>query len=153
ALLTGLLVAGYYVVVHTVGGFLSRELGLSEFAWMPAAVLVLAIVFAPMRTRLQQIVDRLFYRAEYIYKQGVIDFGRRASRATAPEEVLEHFLERCESLLHPSFAAVYVRGGDKMLPLVRSSAEVPAIPREFNPDSFLGRYFTRYRTPLMVEFL
>jgi sigma-B regulation protein RsbU (phosphoserine phosphatase) len=153
ALLTGLLVAGYYVVVHTVGGFLSRELGLSEFAWMPAAVLVLAIVFAPMRTRLQQIVDRVFYRAEYVYKQEVIDFGRRVSRATAPEEVLEHFLERCESLLHPSFAAVYVRGSDKMVPLVRSSGEVPAVPRAFNPDSFLGRYFTRYRTPLMVEFL
>ena len=153
ALLTGLLVAGYYVVVHTVGGFLSRELGLSEFAWMPAAVLVLAIVFAPMRTRLQQVVDRLFYRAEFVYKQEVIDFGRRASRATTPEEVLDHFLERCESLLHPSFAAVYVRGGDRTLSLVRSTGDTPALAREFNPECFLGRYFKRYRTPLLAEFL
>jgi sigma-B regulation protein RsbU (phosphoserine phosphatase) len=153
ALLTGLLVAGYYVVVHMVGGFLSRELGLSEYAWMPAAVLVLAIVFAPMRTRLQQIVDRIFYRAEFIYKQEVIDFGRRASRATTPDEVLDVFLERCEALLHPSFAAVYVRGGDRKLSLVRSAGAAPVLPGEFNPDCFLGRYFTRYRTPLMVEFL
>ncbi len=153
ALLTGLLVAGYYVVVHTVGGFLSRELGLSEFAWMPAAVLVLAIVFAPLRTRLQQMVDRLFYRAEYVYKQEVIDFGRRASRATTPDETLDHFLERCESLLHPSFAAIYLRGADKALPLVRTAGASAALPREFNPDCFLGRYFTRYRTPLLAEFL
>lgn len=153
ALLTGLLVAGYYVVVHTVGGFLSRELGLSEFAWMPAAVLVLAIVFAPLRTRLQQIVDRLFFRAEFVYKQEVIDFGRRVSRATTPEDMLDHFLDRCESLLHPSFAAVYLRGSDRALSLVRSTGGVNALPAEFNPDCFLGRYFTRYRTPLLVEFL
>jgi sigma-B regulation protein RsbU (phosphoserine phosphatase) len=153
ALLTGLLVAGYYVVVHTVGGFLSRELGLSEFAWMPAAVLVLAIVFAPLRTRLQEIVDRLFYRAEFVYKQEVIDFGRRVARATNPEDMLDHFLDRCEALLHPSFAAVYLRGSDKTLRLVRTAGEVGSLPNEFDPDCFLGRYFTRYRTPLMVEFL
>ena len=153
ALLTGLLVAGYYVVVHTVGGFLSRELGLGEFVWMPAAVLVLAIVFAPLRTRLQTIVDRLFYRAEYVYKQEVIDFGRRASRATAPDEVLDLFLERCDALLHPSFAAVYVRRGDRTLSLVRSNGDVAALPGEFSPECFLGRYFKRYRTPLLAEFL
>jgi len=153
ALLTGLLVAGYYVVVHTVGAFLSRELGLSEFAWMPAAVLVLAIVFAPMRTRLQQVVDRLFYRAEFVYKQEVIDFGRRASRATTHDEILDRFLDRCEALLHPSFAAVYLGGSEKALPLVRTAGEPAAFPPEFNPDCFLGRYLTRYRTPLLAEFL
>ncbi|HET6463712.1 MAG TPA: SpoIIE family protein phosphatase, partial [Candidatus Krumholzibacteria bacterium] len=155
ALLTGLLVAGYYVVVHTVGGFLSRELGLSEFAWMPAAVLVLAIVFAPLRNRLQEIVDRLFYRAEFVYKQEVIDFGRHVSRATSAEDMLDHFLDRCEALLHPSFAAVYLRGSDKTLRLVlvRTAGEAGSIADEFDPDCFLGRYFTRYRTPLMVEFL
>lgn len=153
ALLTGLLVAGYYVVVHTVGAFLSRELGLSEFAWMPAAVLVLAIVFAPLRTRLQQVVDRLFYRAEFVYKQEVIDFGRRASRATTHDEILDRFLDRCEALLHPSFAAIYLRGGEKSLPLVRTTGDAVAFPPEFNPDCFLGRYLARYRAPLMAEFL
>lgn len=153
ALLTGLLVAGYYVVVHTVGGFLSRELGLSEFAWMPAAVLVLAIVFAPLRARLQQVVDRVFYRAEFTYKQEVIDFGRHVARATSNDEVLAQLFDRCETLLHPSFAAVYLRSGDRSLPLVRAAGAGAAFPREFNPDCFLGRYFTRYRTPLFAEFL
>jgi len=153
ALLTGLLVAGYYVVVHTIGGFLSRELGLSEYAWMPAAVLVLAIVFAPLRTRLQQVVDRVFYRADFVYKQEVFDFGRRASRAGTHDEIIDLFLERADALLHPSFAAVYVRGADKTLLLLRTAGESGTLPDEFNPDCFLGRYFTRYRTPLMVEFL
>jgi sigma-B regulation protein RsbU (phosphoserine phosphatase) len=153
ALLTGVLVAGYYVVIHTAGSFLSRELGLSEMVWMPAAVLVLAVVFAPMRSRLQSAVDRVFYRTEFVYKQEVIDFGRRIARAATHDEVLDHFLERCEALLHPSFAAVYLRGETKSLALARASRPWASLPREFNPDCFLGRYFTRFRTPLLAEFL
>ena len=153
ALLTGLLVAGYYVVIHTVGAFLSRELGLSELVWMPVAVLVLAIVFAPMRTRVQNAVDRVFYRTDFVYKQEVIDFGRRLSRATTHAEVLDHFLDRCEALLHPSFVAVYLRDDDRHLVLERVGGDPIKAPREFNPDCFLGRYFTRYRTPLLAEFL
>jgi sigma-B regulation protein RsbU (phosphoserine phosphatase) len=152
ALLTGALVAGYYVVVNTLGAVLSRALGLSELVWMPAAVLVLAVLFAPLRSQLQRAVDRVFYRTEFVYKQEVIDFGRRVSRATAHDEVLDHFLERCEALLHPAFAGVYLRRGEGDLPLVRATGG-GALPRGFNPDCFLGRYFTRYRTPLMIEFL
>ena len=153
ALLTGLLVAGYYVVIHTVGAFLSRELGLSELVWMPVAVLVLAIVFAPMRTRVQSAVDRVFYRTDFVYKQEVIDFGRRLSRATTHGEVLDHFLDRCDALLHPSFVAVYLRGDGRNLVLERVDGQSIPAPPEFNPECFLGRYFTRYRTPLLVEFL
>lgn len=153
ALLTGLLVAAYYVVIHTLGAFLSRELGLSELVWMPVAVLVLAFVFAPLRSRFQHAVDRVFYRTEFVYKQEVIDFGRRASRATTRDEVLDHFLERCEALLHPMFTALYLENGEKRLVLERATRGAIALPREFNPDCFLGRYFTRYRTPLLIEFL
>lgn len=154
ALLTGLIVAGYYVVIHTAGAFLSRELGLSEWVWMPAAVLVLAIAFAPLRVRLQSAIDRVFYRTEFVYKQQVIDFGRRIARATTHDEVIDHFLDRCGELLHPSFAAVYLRGTEKMLLLERSVGRTAhPLPPEFSPDCFLGRYFTRYRTPLLAEFL
>jgi sigma-B regulation protein RsbU (phosphoserine phosphatase) len=120
---------------------------------MPVAVLVLAIVFAPIRNHVQRIVDRVFYRAEFIYKQEVIDFGRRISRATTHDEVVDHFLDRCEALLHPAFVAVYLRGNAKTLPLVRTMGDRTRFPAEFNPDCFLGRYFTRYRRPLMAEFL
>ncbi|HET6348277.1 MAG TPA: SpoIIE family protein phosphatase [Candidatus Krumholzibacteria bacterium] len=153
ALLTGLLVAGYYAVIHTVGAFLSRELELSEYVWMPVAVLVLAIAFAPLRTQVQRVVDRLFYRAEFVYKQEVIDFSRRISRATTHDEMLDMFLERCDALLHPASMAVYLANGDRRLNLARASGEPEDYPAVFNPDCFLGRYFTRYRTPLLAEFL
>lgn len=153
AVLTGVLAAGYYVVVQTAGAFLSRQFGVSEFVWLPIAVLVLAVVFAPIRERIQGTVDRVFYRAEYVYKQEVIDFGRRVARTLTRAEILDHFVERCDALLHPSFVAVYLRGEGHDLRRECTSGSFASLPESFNPDAFLGRYLTRFRTPLMVEFL
>ncbi len=154
AVLTGLLIAAYYAVVQTAGAFLSSEFGVSEAVWVSIAVVVLAIVFAPVRERIQAVVDRVFYRTDYIYKQEVIDFGRQLSRTLTRDEVLDHFLQRCDALLHPEFVAIYLRGeSNKDLTLTREHGSVPKLDRTFASESFLGRYLTRYRTPLMVEFL
>ncbi|HEX5132262.1 MAG TPA: SpoIIE family protein phosphatase [Candidatus Krumholzibacteria bacterium] len=153
ALLTGLLVAGYYVVVQSLGAFLSREFGVGEYAWLPFAVLVLAVVFAPVRDRVQNAVDRLFYRTDYVYRQEVVDFGRSLARTLTREEILDQFVARCDTLLHPSFVVVYLRNGARELTRVRSDGAPPVAPASFAPDAFLGRYLTRYRTPLPVEYL
>ena len=128
AALTGLLVAGYYALVQSAGAFLSREFGVSEAVWVTIAVVVLAIMFAPVRERVQGAVDRLFYRTEYVYKQEVIDFGRRVARTLTREEILDHFIGRCDALLHPSFVAVYLRGEDKDLVLERVHGAGPEVP-------------------------
>ncbi len=153
AALTGLLVAGYYALVQSAGAFLSREFGVSEAVWVTITVVVLAITFAPARERVQGAVDRLFYRTEYVYKQEVIDFGRRVARTLTREEIFDHFIGRCDALLHPSFVVVYLRGQDKDLVLERVHGAGPEVPPAFAADSFMGRYLTRYRTPLLVEFL
>jgi sigma-B regulation protein RsbU (phosphoserine phosphatase) len=153
ALLTGLSVAAYYALVQTVGAFLSREFGVSEAVWVTIAVVVLAIAFAPIRERVQGVVDRLFYRTEYVYKQEVIDFGRQVARTLTREEILDHFVGRCDALLHPTYIAVYLRGQDRDLALERVHGAGPDLAPAFPADSFLGRYLTRYRTPLMVEYL
>ncbi len=153
ALLTGLLVATYYALVQTAGAFLTRQFGVSQAVWVTIAVVVLAIGFAPVRERVQGVVDRLFYRAEYVYKQEVIDFGRQVARTLTREEMFDHFIARCDDLLHPSFVVVYLRGEDKDLLLERVHGAAPEMNPTFTADSFLGRYFTRYRTPLLVEFL
>jgi sigma-B regulation protein RsbU (phosphoserine phosphatase) len=153
ALLTGVLVAGYYVMIQSLGAFLSREFGVSEYAWLPLAVLVLAIAFAPIRERVQGTVDRLFYRTDYVYRQEVVDFGRSLARTLTREEILQQFMQRCDTLLHPSFVVVYMRNAQRELTRVRSDGATPPTPDVFPAESFLGRYLTRFRAPLPVEFL
>lgn len=153
AFLTGALIAGYYALVESVGDLLTRELGISQIVWMPIAMLVLAALFSPARERVQRLVDRLFYRADYLYRQEVIDFNRAIARKLTRDEILEYLLGRVDDLLKPAFVAVYTNGGGSLLSRYRATGDVPALVEQFSRESFLGRYFSRYRTPLMVEYL
>jgi len=151
--LTGAIIAAYYALVYVIGDFMVSQLGLAPLVWMPLTILFLALMFAPARERIQHLVDRLFYRGEYVYKSEVIDFSRQLARRLTRDEILAYFAERVETLLKPSFIAVYTPDSERVLVRARSEGTPPPLPEQFGLDSFLGRYFTRYRAPLLVEYL
>jgi sigma-B regulation protein RsbU (phosphoserine phosphatase) len=153
AVLTGGIVAVYYVLVASIGRFVLRELNVAPYVFMPFAVLVVAITFSPARDRVQRLIDRLFYRGEYIFRQEVFDFNRQLARKLTPDEIFDSFIERVNGLLKSSFVVVYAAGEDKKLDVVREVGDPPNVPLAFSLQSFLGRYFSRYMTPLLVEFL
>jgi sigma-B regulation protein RsbU (phosphoserine phosphatase) len=153
AVLTGAIIAVYYILVAVVGDFVMRELNVARYVFAPFAVLVLAIAFASARTPLQRFVDRLFYRGEYVYRQEVFDFNRQLARRLHADEIFDSFVERVDGLLKSSWIAIYTRGQERELELYRCVGESPELPRTFSLQSFLGRYFSRYMTPQQVEFL
>lgn len=153
ALLTGVVVAAYYVLVKSLGDLMMREFNVSRFVFTPFTILVLAAIFEPARKWIQRLVDRFFYRGEYIYRQEVYDFNRQLARKLKHEEIFDSFVERVDGLLKSSFIAIYTRGDKKSLTLERKTGETPDLPDTFPLSSFLGRYFSRFTSPLLVEFL
>jgi sigma-B regulation protein RsbU (phosphoserine phosphatase) len=153
AVLTGAIIAVYYIVVAVVGDFVMRELNVAHYVFMPVAVLVLAIAFAPARAGVQRLVDRLFYRGEYAYRQEVFEFNRQLARKLHAGEIYDSFVVRVNGLLNSSWIAIYTREKGRELSLYRSVGDPPELPENFSLQSFLGRYFSRYMTPLQVEFL
>lgn len=153
AALTGAIIAAYYLFVQVVGSFMVEEIGMSTSVLTPVAAVLLAMLFAPAREQIQRVVDRVFYRGEYVYKQEVGEFTRQLARKLTREEIYDALVDRCTSLLGPSFIAVYAADEGPQLRLERSDGSSPPLPPVFPLDCFLGRYFTRYRRPLLVEFL
>jgi signal transduction histidine kinase len=82
--LTLILTAAFAATVVLLGALLGRGSGWAT----AAATLVVAVVFRPLRSRLQNAVDRRFNRARYDALRRVADFleALRAGRA-APEDV------------------------------------------------------------------
>ena len=154
AVLSGGIITVYYILVAAAGGFVMRELHVAQYIFTPIAVLVLAVTFAPARARVQRFVDRLFYRGEYAYRQEVFEFNRQLARKLHAGEIFESFVERVDGLLKSSWIAIYARGEGRELYLHRREGECPTdMPETISLQSFLGRYFSRYVTPLQVEFL
>jgi sigma-B regulation protein RsbU (phosphoserine phosphatase) len=154
AFLTGVIIAAYYGLVRLLGDYVTSQFNLRPVYFSVIAVLVLAVVFAPARQIVQGVVDRLFFRGDYDYRREVVEFNRQLSRKLTKSEILDYFTERMRTLFKASYVAFY-RKGDAPGRLVLDSSDVDrkTLPETFPKDSLLGRYLSRYRKPLMVEYL
>jgi signal transduction histidine kinase len=83
ATITGLLVITYAAVVVLVGARLSSPVGAAVGAF------VVALVFRPLRDRVQERVDRRFRRARYETRRMMADFVDAIRRGDAPVDRLQ----------------------------------------------------------------
>jgi serine phosphatase RsbU (regulator of sigma subunit) len=154
AFLTGAVIAAYYGLVRVVGEYVTTEFNLRTAYFSIVAVLVLAVIFAPARQIVQGVVDRLFFRGDYDYRREVVEFNRQLSRKLKKQEILDYFAERMHTLLKASYVAFYKKCEiPGRLVLDSTDADRRTLPEAFPKDSLLGRYLSRYRKPLMVEYL
>lgn len=82
------------------------------------ATAVIALSFAPLRTRVQAWLDARFFRAPYDFKAVLASFTARAQDETHPELLTAAFLDHVKAAVSPRYAALYVREADGGLSLV-----------------------------------
>ena len=105
ALLTGLLVGVFVGLVLLT----TRVLPFSSPVGVAASTLAAAGLFAPLRTRLQRLVDRRFNRARYDAEATVAAFGARLRDAVDPETVLSELAAAAGGSLQPAHVSVWVK--------------------------------------------
>jgi hypothetical protein len=105
ALLTGLLVGVFAGVVLLT----TRVLPFSSPVGVAASTLAAAGLFAPLRSRLQRIVDRRFNRARYDAEALVTAFGARLRDAVDPETVLSELATAAGGSLQPAHVSVWIK--------------------------------------------
>lgn len=138
--LTFLLAAAYVVTALVLGTALG-----SESRWVTAAAtLVVAVAFRPLRSRVQDLVDRRFSRARYEAIRRVSEFLERLrSGQAAPEEIepllrellsdpeleLRFFLPESEMYVDTAGMPVHDDPGDRRVrtPVLRASVPVAMV--------------------------
>ena len=123
ALVTVVLAVGYLAV--TVAG--SRIA--SERVGALVAAIGVAAAFAPLRARVQRLVDRVFYGERSDPYRTLSDLGRRLSAAVAPGEALAAIVEAvAESLRLPYVAIERARHGSELAVFGQPSATTERWP-------------------------
>ncbi len=105
ALLTGLLVGVFVGLVLLT----TRVLPFSSPVGVAASTLAAAGLFAPLRTRLQRLVDRRFNRARYDAEATVAAFGARLRDAVDVDTVLAELSAVAARSLEPAHVNVWIR--------------------------------------------
>jgi serine phosphatase RsbU (regulator of sigma subunit) len=73
------------------------------------SALLVAILFEPLRSRLQSVVDRTFYRERASYRRFLADFARSLRTAVSLDDILAQLVERVSQTMHIAHASVLLR--------------------------------------------
>lgn len=89
AVVSALIIVGYLAVSGLAGVMIHSSLPRGGRIVLVASTLCAAMVFAPLRRRIQDIVDRVFYRTRYTYRVTMRELGMALRAATTRCEAFD----------------------------------------------------------------
>ncbi len=101
--LTGTLAAVYFFSVAVLQRLLPAE---SQLA-IVVSTLAIAALFNPLRRRIQNDIDRLFYRRKYDAEQVLMDFARSARDETNLDRLTGELMAVVEKTLQPAHESIW----------------------------------------------
>jgi len=81
----------------------------SDTLAIATSALLVAFLFAPIRRKVQQEIDRFFYKEEYKYRQSLIEFGHRLSTESSMKTVTSTIIERANKSLNVKTVAIFLK--------------------------------------------
>lgn len=109
--LTGMLVGIYFAVVlglQTVARDISGNTGQRPLV-IVATTLFIAVLFTPLRRRLQAMVDRAFYRTKYDAGRTVAAFGTMLRMETDLDGLRAHLVQVVQQTMQPAHVSLWLR--------------------------------------------
>lgn len=109
-ILTALLAAIYLLIVDVIGRLTMIRGGEESFLLKLAAIFLMAIVFSPVRSRVQGLVDRTFYRERLNYRDTLRDLTEEITGIIEPDPLVNRLARRVADVLRVKGVAVYLEG-------------------------------------------
>ena len=103
-----LLALTYLGLVLGLRSLLNPLTGESDLA-VAASTLAVAALFRPLRTRIQSLVDRRFYRARYDASQAIVAFTAQLRQEVDLDTVTTDLLDVVQETLQPTHATLWLR--------------------------------------------
>ncbi|MDA2934099.1 ATP-binding protein [Acidobacteria bacterium AH-259-D05] len=148
--LLGLYVGIVLLIGRAIQGF-SPESGFVLFA---LAALLVAFIFAPLKNKIQNQIERYSYQEEYNYRKSLADFGKTLSSEIRLSLLVERISSRIRKTLNLAPVAIFLRD-DRQVNLYRlyHTQDMPAgvvRPKDLVvPDAILSN-FDRDLSPLFL---
>jgi hypothetical protein len=106
-LLSAILLAGYAAGILLLQSIL--PVPKDSPITVAASTLAMAALFGPLRARIQEVVDRRFYRARYDAEHAVEDFGSRLRSETDLNSLASDLIGVVTSTVQPAHASLWLR--------------------------------------------
>ena len=114
AILTGLLALVYYGSVVVLQSLVENLTGAQSPLVIVLSTLAIAALFNPLRTRIQDFIDRRYYRQKYDAEQALARFADTARDEVDLDQLTTALLKMVEETLQPNQVSLWlrIRGGE-----------------------------------------
>ncbi|MEX0602619.1 MAG: SpoIIE family protein phosphatase, partial [Bacteroidota bacterium] len=104
---TATVAAIYLVFVLGVGSLLGDLLGQSDNRVMNVvALLVIAFAFDPIKRKMQEGIDRVFYQERYNYQKALLEFSQQLPRQMNLDQILRSMVDTISGTMHVDRVAI-----------------------------------------------
>lgn len=108
--LTAILAGTYFGLVVAFQGVLAPLTAQSDVA-VAASTLAVAGLFGPVRRRVQEFIDRRFYRSRYDAQQTLASFSTRVRDEVELERLTDQLVSVVHDTVHPRHVSLWLTGG------------------------------------------
>lgn len=109
-LLSLLLAAVYVGLIIGLESLVGRvEAPITQPIVIVVSTLAIAALFQPFRRRIQEIIDRSFYRSKYDAARTLEEFNARLSNQVTMSQVREHLLSVVQDTMQPTYVSLWLR--------------------------------------------
>ena len=151
-LLTVSVIAGYALLVTGVSFMLNTRLPSNNVFLVGGFIFLLAIILEPLRTRLQALVDTVFFRGERAFAEQLQDFSHKLTTALDLNTIGMILREQIASTLSPSRIHVYTYDSlNDFFSALPGEDRRPTSDIRFTATSTFAQYFQKERLPLYLD--
>jgi signal transduction histidine kinase len=150
--LTLLALSGYVLLTVGLGLILNRPIAPNNYIIVGMTVIWTAFVLNPVRLRLQQIIDSIFFRGETAHQERIKTFTRELTNAFDLNDVLRILREQISISLLPSHLHIYVYDAlaDQYI-ATPDETRHPTSDIRFASNSILPKVLGKEKVPLFVD--
>jgi two-component system, NarL family, sensor kinase len=112
-LVTGLLALIYFASVVVLQSLFGRAIGEQSEIAIVLSTLLIAVLFLPLRRRVQDIIDRRFFRRKYDAEKTLEAFAATVRNETDLDDLTEELVRVIEETMQPEFVNVWLRPPEK----------------------------------------
>jgi serine phosphatase RsbU (regulator of sigma subunit) len=142
AILSGAIVVFFVFLVGGVGSFLVYVLGIeNQTTLIIGATLIVALLFVPLRNRLQRVIDRNLFRHRFQYPEAVHAIAEEGRTSDDAAGLLASAAEKMQRALQNRAVVIFAERGD----------EYVAVAKVGVADSLLGRLRVRHAFAEMLD--
>jgi two-component system, NtrC family, sensor kinase len=137
--------AAFYGLVFSLGSLVQKNFKDLGNTGLMTVMLITAFLFQPIRNRIQEWLDRFFYRESYDYRRTLVGFARELSSETDLDAMLSSVADRLRETLtiqHVAFFLADEQGGERRFVLKKAMGPNPRLAHSGYGDldlSFLNR--------------